>query len=105
VLGREELDSIRRARRLARPRRPLSFALFALGAVVPVLPFFFLQGNRAVLVSLLLSALGLFGIGSAITLFTGKSILLSGTRQLILGLAAAGVTYALGHLLGMAIGG
>ena len=106
VLGREELGlDPQELGGSAMTAAAISFALFALGAVVPVLPFFFLQGNRAVLVSLLLSALGLFGIGSAITLFTGKSILLSGTRQLILGLAAAGVTYALGHLLGMAIGG
>jgi VIT1/CCC1 family predicted Fe2+/Mn2+ transporter len=82
-----------------------SFALFALGAVVPVLPFFFLDGNRALVASLILSALGLFGIGSAITLFTGKAVLRSGTRQLVLGLAAAAVTYGVGRLLGVAISG
>ena len=81
-----------------------SFLLFALGAAVPVLPFFFLQGGTATLVSLLVSAVALFGIGAAITLFTGRSALRSGVRQLVLGLGAAAVTHGIGRLVGVAIG-
>jgi len=106
VLGREELgidpDELGGS---ALTAAATSFALFAFGALIPVLPFFFFSGNQAVLGALIISALGLFGIGAAITLFTGKGVLLSGTRQLLLGLAAAGLTYGLGHLLGVAIGG
>jgi len=81
-----------------------SFLLFALGAAVPVLPFFFLRGSVATLVSLGVSAVVLFVIGAAITLFTGRSIWKSGLRQLLLGLAAAAVTNGIGRLVGVAIG-
>ena len=81
-----------------------SFLLFALGAAVPVLPFFFLRGGTATLVSLGVSAVVLFVIGTAITLFTGRSIWKSGLRQLLLGLGAAAVTNGIGRLVGVAIG-
>ena len=80
-----------------------SFVLFAIGALVPILPFFFLRGFLAVAVSVAVSALGLFGIGAAITIFTGAPVWRSGGRQLLLGLAAAGVTFGLGRLIGMAL--
>jgi VIT1/CCC1 family predicted Fe2+/Mn2+ transporter len=82
-----------------------SFVLFAIGAIVPVAPFIFLSGWQAVVVSAVLSALALFGIGAAITLMTGRSVLFSGMRQVGIGIAAAALTYGLGTLLGVAIGG
>lgn len=82
-----------------------SFLLFAVGAIIPVLPFFFLEGFRAILISAALSAVGLFLIGAAITLFTGKSIWFSGFRQVIFGLGAAGITYFIGTLIGVQIAG
>ena len=80
-----------------------SFVLFAFGAIIPVIPFFFLGGLQAVLVSALLSAIGLFGIGSAITLFTGKSIWYSGFRQVIFGLIAAAITFGIGKVIGVSL--
>jgi VIT1/CCC1 family predicted Fe2+/Mn2+ transporter len=80
-----------------------SFLLFAAGALFPVLPFFFLSGVDAVLMSILLSSAALFLIGAGATLFTGRSIFFSGTRQLLVGLAAAGVTFTLGHFIGMSL--
>jgi len=80
-----------------------SFLLFIVGAVIPVFPFFFTGGSQAVLISILLSAIGLLVIGSAITLFTGKSIWISGFRQVFFGLAAAAITFGLGRLIGIAI--
>jgi len=50
------------------------------------------------------SAVVLFVIGAAITLFTVRSIWKSGLRQLLLGLAAAAVTNGIGRLVGVAIG-
>ena len=82
-----------------------SFLLFAVGAIVPVLPFIFLSGMNAVWVSIAISALALFGIGAAITLMTGRSVLFSGMRMVLFGLAAAGLTYAIGRLIGVSIGG
>lgn len=81
-----------------------SFILFAIGAVIPVIPFFFLSGINAVLLSAGFSALGLFLIGSAITLFTGKSIWFSGFRQVFFGLAAAAITYGIGTVIGVSLG-
>ncbi len=82
-----------------------SFFLFALGAVVPVVPFAVLSGTAAVLVSVAASAVALFGIGAGITLFTGRGVLFSGTRQLLIGLGAAGLTFAVGHLIGVGLAG
>jgi len=82
-----------------------SFLLFAIGAIIPVVPYFFIGGLGAVLISAVLSAIGLFLIGAAITLFTGRSVLYSGVRQMIFGLTAAAVTYLIGRLIGVNLGG
>src|SRR5262249_37073767 len=72
-----------------------SFMLFAAGALVPVLPFAFISGPAAFWASIGASAAMLFVIGFAITLFTGRSVLYTGIRQLLFGAGAAGVTYAI----------
>jgi vacuolar iron transporter family protein len=82
-----------------------SFLLFAAGAIVPLAPYFFLVNRAATIASIAAGALGLFGIGAAITLFTGRSVWASGGRQLALGMAAAAVTFAIGKAIGVAIGG
>lgn len=80
-----------------------SFILFAIGAVIPIIPFIFLTGFKAVLLSVAASAAGLFLIGAAITLFTGKNVWYSGLRQVLFGLAAAAITFGIGHLIGVSI--
>ena len=80
-----------------------SFILFAIGAVLPVLPFMFTSGMKAILISVLLSASGLFLIGAAITLFTGRNVWFSGLRQVLFGLAAAAITFGIGKLIGVSI--
>ena len=82
-----------------------SFGLFAIGAIIPLLPFFFLSGLTAVMVSGIASAIGLFVIGAGITLMTGRSIWFSGMRQVLFGLLAAAVTYGIGSLVGVSLGG
>ncbi len=77
-----------------------SFVLFAVGAIFPVLPFFVWQGSAAVIASLAFSGIALALIGAATTLFTGRHPLFSAVRQLLIGYAAAGVTYALGLVAG-----
>ena len=81
-----------------------SFVLFAIGAILPVIPYFFLSGTGAVVVSALVSAIGLFAIGAAITIFTGRSVWFSGGRQVAVGVAAAALTYGVGRLIGSAVG-
>jgi len=78
----------------------VSFMLFALGAMVPILPFLVAAGSVAVVASVGLSGLALFAIGAAITIFTGVTVWRSGSRQLALGLGAAGVTFVIGRIVG-----
>jgi len=83
-----------------------SFAAFALGALVPVLPYLFAHwvlGGHTFLASVVLAACTLFGVGVAVSRFTGRSPLLSGARQLALGALAAGATYLVGVLVGGAV--
>jgi vacuolar iron transporter family protein len=82
----------------------MSFILFAIGAIIPVIPFAFGSGIVAVLISLLLGTLGFFIIGVGITLTTGAPLLKSAGRQILLGLAAAAITFGLGSLVGGRLG-
>jgi len=82
-----------------------SFLLFALGAAFPVAPFFFAEGAVGIVASLVVSAAVMFAIGAGTTLFTGRGVLFSGARQLLTGIGAAGITFLLGKLLGVAIAG
>lgn len=82
-----------------------SFLLFAVGAIIPLYPFVILEGQNAILLSIVSSVIGLFGIGAAITLLTGRGIWFSGLRQVGFGLAAAAVTYGIGSLVGVSLAG
>lgn len=83
----------------------VSFFLFAIGAIIPVIPYFFTEGYTALYISIAGSILGLFVIGASITLFTGRSVFFSGFRQVSFGLAAAAITYTIGTLIGVSIAG
>jgi vacuolar iron transporter family protein len=80
-----------------------SFFLFAIGAIIPVFPFIFTNGFAAVVISLALSVLGLFGIGAGVSLTAGSPLWKAGARQILLGLLAAGITFGLGKLIGSTI--
>jgi vacuolar iron transporter family protein len=80
-----------------------SFLLFAVGAIFPVAPYFALAGMPAMIASLAASGVALFLIGAGTTLFTGRGVLPSGVRQLLVGFAAAGVTFGVGKLIGVAV--
>jgi vacuolar iron transporter family protein len=75
-----------------------SFGLFALGALVPLLPYAFLSRVNAVVWSILASVLALFLLGVATSLFNGRSPAFSALRQVVVGAVAAAVTYAAGWL-------
>lgn len=80
-----------------------SFLSFAAGAFVPLLPFLALAGARALPVSIGITALALFAVGAAISLFTGRSALRDGLRMLAIGAVAGGLTYAIGNALGVSL--
>jgi VIT1/CCC1 family predicted Fe2+/Mn2+ transporter len=80
-----------------------SFVSFAIGAAIPVLPFFLLNGSAVLIVSAGLCGLALFAVGGLIAVFTGRSVVYSGFRMLGIGALAAGLTYAIGRLLGVSV--
>lgn len=82
-----------------------SFVSFAAGAVLPLLPFAFgLALGPGMVVSVTTTLAALFLVGLAISLYTGRSALAGGLRMMGIGALAGGATYAIGSLLGVAIG-
>jgi VIT1/CCC1 family predicted Fe2+/Mn2+ transporter len=78
-----------------------SFFAFAAGAAVPVLPYVVTSGASAFAASIVLSLVALFGVGAGVSLLTGRSVLFSGARQVLIGAAAAIVTFAVGSVVGV----
>jgi VIT1/CCC1 family predicted Fe2+/Mn2+ transporter len=81
-----------------------SFLAFSFGALVPLLPYLLLSGGTAFTGVLLASGISLFGVGAAISLFTGKRALFGGLRMLAIGAAAGTATWFIGGALGVALG-
>ena len=75
---------------------------FGAGALVPLLPF--LIGAGGLVAPAMLTGCALFGLGAAISLFTGRRALHGGVRMLCIGVAAAALTYGLGYLVGAGVG-
>lgn len=73
---------------------------FAAGALIPLLPFLLFLGGTAVVLSTVLAGIGLFIVGSLITVLTPHSSWYGGSRQLVLGLVIAAITYAIGSAIG-----
>lgn len=82
-----------------------SFCAFACGAAVPVLPYFLGGGPAILLSSLGLSMLASFAVGAGVSLFTGRTIIFSGLRQVVIGALAAAVTFGAGRLIGVSVAG
>jgi VIT1/CCC1 family predicted Fe2+/Mn2+ transporter len=81
-----------------------SFVSFAVGALLPLVPWLVLDRTRALVGAVIVTGLALFAVGGTLSLFTGRNALLSGLRMLLLGAIAGTVTYGIGHLLGVAGG-
>ena len=82
----------------------MSFLLFAVGAAIPVFPYLIWSGTAGIIASALFSMMGLFVLGAAITLMTGRNPLFSGLRQVLFGLVAAAITFGIGRLIGVNVG-
>jgi len=81
-----------------------SFLAFSIGALAPLVPFFFgLPLDRAVLAAACVAGVALFLVGTALSLFTGRSALLGGLRMVLIGSGAGAATWLIGHWLGAAI--
>jgi VIT1/CCC1 family predicted Fe2+/Mn2+ transporter len=81
-----------------------SFATFAVGAAVPLAPFVLTSGLPAALGAIAASGLALFAVGASMSIFTGRHKLLSGVRMLLVGGAAAAITFGVGRALHVGAG-
>jgi VIT1/CCC1 family predicted Fe2+/Mn2+ transporter len=79
-----------------------SFLSFAVGAVLPVLPY--LLGARSLLPALVVALVGLFACGAMVSRVTARTWWFSGLRQLLLGGVAAALTYGFGVAVGSGLG-
>lgn len=85
-----------------------SFIAFAVGALVPLIPWFFIShhahaGPVTIVTSVLLAAVASVIVGVALARFTGRSAVRSAIRQLLLSGLAAAATYSVGRALGSQI--
>ena len=71
----------------------------AIGAFIPVAPFLFTEGIRAIWISFMLAMLSHFAVGAARSFFTGRGLFRSGIDMFVVGLGVAGVGYLVGELL------
>ena len=80
-----------------------SFVSFAIGAVIPLVPWFFAAGWGSVLASIVLGAVAALAIGAAIGYFSERSILRAAARQLLITAVAAAITFGIGRLVGVGV--
>lgn len=72
----------------------------AIGALIPVLPFFFLTGSAAVITSFGISMASHFLVGGLRSIFTGRGLFRSGFDMFVVGLGVAAVGYYAGEWVG-----
>ena len=73
----------------------------AVGAFIPIIPFFFMRGYPAMIAAALISIVAHFAVGAAKTFVTGRSPWASGMEMTIVGAVEGLITY----LIGLALGG
>ena len=104
TLAREELgldpDELGNPKRVAAS----SFAAFAVGAAVPVIPYFVLSGLTARVVAVTLAVIAMLVVGGTVGRVSGLGVARSAARQLLVGGGAAAVTYIVGRLVGTSVG-
>ncbi|MFK7916558.1 MAG: VIT1/CCC1 transporter family protein [Ilumatobacter sp.] len=80
-----------------------SFFAFAVGALIPLIPWFFAEGNAAVATSAILGLLAAGTVGAVLAKFTERSVLRTATRQISWAVAACAVTWLIGSWLGAVV--
>jgi VIT1/CCC1 family predicted Fe2+/Mn2+ transporter len=82
-----------------------SFVSFAVGALIPLLPYVFgLSGTNALTVSAITAGIALMAVGGTLSLFSGRSAVYGALRMLMIGGGAGALTYLIGSLFGAAAG-
>jgi predicted membrane protein (TIGR00267 family) len=72
----------------------------AVGAVIPVFPFFLTSGRTAIVLAFTIAMLSHFGVGAARSIFTGRGVIRSGLDMFVVGLGVALVGYYVGGWIG-----
>jgi len=80
-----------------------SFLTFSVGASLPLIPYVFGEAKHGILIASLISGTALFCVGAALSLFSGRNAFLGGGRMLVIGAAAASLTYFIGSLFGATV--
>lgn len=78
-----------------------SFVAFTLGAILPLFPWFFTSGAAGVLASVGIGVVAALLLGALIGSMAGRSVVGTAARQLAVAVVASGVTFGVGHLLGV----
>jgi VIT1/CCC1 family predicted Fe2+/Mn2+ transporter len=82
-----------------------SFLTFSLGALVPLIPFLFVEGTAGTLAAAAITGLALLIVGGLTSRLTGRPLVLSAFRMFAIGMGAAVVTYGVGAALGVSVAG
>lgn len=82
-----------------------SFVAFAIGAIIPILPYLLTRSSNALPISAVVCGLSLFLVGALLSIFTGRNVVYSGLRMVSIGALAAVVTFVIGRFLGVSVAG
>ena len=94
----EELGSIDTSSRPAQAAIAAGVSTF-IGAMVPVMPFFWLRGTTGVITAAVVSLIAHFLVGAAKSLFTLRKWWSAGLEMTLAGVIVGGITYAIGLVL------
>jgi VIT1/CCC1 family predicted Fe2+/Mn2+ transporter len=81
-----------------------SFGSFAVGAFVPLVPWFFAGGHGPAIATGALGCVAALAVGGALSRFTGRSVVQSAMRQLLFVVLPAAAIYGIGSMVGIATG-
>jgi VIT1/CCC1 family predicted Fe2+/Mn2+ transporter len=82
-----------------------SLVCFLFGAILPLIPWFVGSGDGATLASMVIGVLAAAVVGGLIGKFAERPLWLTVSRQVAIVLAACAITYAIGELVGINVGG
>ena len=80
-----------------------SFWAFTLGAVLPLIPWFFAEGSSAAIASVVIGVLAAAVVGVLLAVFTERSRVRTAMRQVMVAAGACAATYAIGSALGVSV--
>ncbi|MGH9171394.1 MAG: VIT1/CCC1 transporter family protein [Acidimicrobiales bacterium] len=78
-----------------------SFVTFAVGALMPLLPFLFAKGTTALVAAVAVAGLAALVVGTLLSIFTERKWWISALRQLVICAAAGAITYGVGTAIGV----